>query len=77
MRRIVTAGAAALTVCGVLALVPDAAQASSVSDATWTQQHPATSPPVRHQASMAYDAATGTVILFSGSNNVADTWTWG
>jgi hypothetical protein len=48
---------------------------------TWTQQSPATSPPARDYASMAYDAATGTVVLFGGqSSNVitdlADTWTW-
>ena len=49
---------------------------------TWTQQHPATSPPPREAASMAYDAATGNPVLFGGRNNVTgktlnDTWTWG
>ena len=46
----------------------------------WTQQHPATSPPARAYAAMAYDAATGTAVLFGGFNNsgaFADTWTWG
>lgn len=46
---------------------------------TWTQQHPATSPPVRRLASMAFDAARGTVVLFGGLNTtglLADTWTW-
>src|SRR5487761_1470297 len=46
---------------------------------TWTQQHPATSPLVRYLASMTYDAATSTAVLFGGSSsspNLADTWTW-
>jgi hypothetical protein len=47
---------------------------------TWTQQAPATSPPARANASMAYDAASGTVVLFGGNDPrglVHDTWTWG
>jgi hypothetical protein len=47
---------------------------------TWTQHSPATSPSGRVNASMAYDAATGQMVLFGGqqfngsfSNN---TWTW-
>jgi hypothetical protein len=47
---------------------------------TWTQQHPATSPPARLDAAMAYDAAAGNVVLFSGDSQDAtlhDTWTWG
>ena len=42
------------------------------------QQSPATSPPARRDATMAYDAATRTVVLFSGvsSSLVADTWVW-
>lgn len=50
------------------------------SDATWiwngsdwSQAQPAQSPPVRSAASMAYDAATQTVILFGG----CDLLTWG
>ena len=47
---------------------------------TWTQQHPATAPPARFWASMAYDAATGNVVLFGGRDasgrDIADTWTW-
>jgi len=47
----------------------------------WTEQSPATSPSARSFASMAYDAATGTAVLFGGEtepgdNNSADTWTW-
>ncbi len=47
---------------------------------TWTQQHPAASPRARALASMAYDAATGAVVL-TGSNgdggDLNDTQTWG
>jgi sugar lactone lactonase YvrE len=46
---------------------------------TWAQASPATSPPGRIFATMAYDAANGTVVLFGGAGgggNLADTWTW-
>ena len=47
---------------------------------TWTQAHPATSPSARYGASMAYDAATGNVVLFGGEDNTCnalnDTWSW-
>jgi hypothetical protein len=47
---------------------------------TWTKQAPAASLPPRWGASMAYDAATGIVVLFGGfGNNGPDhlgTWTW-
>jgi hypothetical protein len=44
---------------------------------TWTQQHPATSPPAQNGAPMAYDAATGNVVLFVLTNgNLGDTWVW-
>lgn len=48
----------------------------------WTQLSPAVSPPARGSAGIAYDRATGTVVLFGGidnSNNgsvFGDTWTW-
>ena len=48
---------------------------------TWAQQHPATSPSARANPAMAYDAATGTVVLFGGvspsGSYLGDTWTWG
>jgi hypothetical protein len=47
----------------------------------WQQLHPATSPPARFYSQMAYDAASGQVVLFGGSVNdtadVADTWVYG
>jgi hypothetical protein len=42
---------------------------------TWTEQHPATSPPASAGAAMAYDAATGNVVLLADTNP-AETWTW-
>jgi hypothetical protein len=45
--------------------------------ATWTQQHPATSPSARIFASMAYDPATSTAVLFGSGNVILGTWTWG
>jgi hypothetical protein len=80
VRRIVITGGAALAACGVLGLAPAAVQASSASAATWTKQAPAVHPPARTGAAMAYDAATGTVVLFSGFNShflLTSTWTWG
>jgi hypothetical protein len=60
---------------------PAAVQASSAPSPNWTRQDPAASPPGRDQAAMAYDAATGTVVLFGGCCNKLDgdlngTWTW-
>src|SRR5437870_7656880 len=51
---------------------------------SWKQQHPATSPPARDFASIAYDEARQVVVLFGGVNcdtlnncqAVNDTWTW-
>jgi hypothetical protein len=84
VRRIVIAGAAALTACGVLGMAPAEAQQSSASGPAWTRQHPPAHPPGRNGPAMAYDAATGTVVLFGGGNGpFADyffpvsTWTWG
>ena len=48
----------------------------------WTQQFPLQSPPGRsfNSQEMAYDMATGTVVLFGGYNNeggvFGDTWEW-
>jgi len=49
----------------------------------WKQQHPATSPPARYFANIAYDDARQVVVLFGGitcgdlaCTAVNDTWTW-
>jgi hypothetical protein len=48
---------------------------------TWTQQAPATSPPARVGASMAYDATASDIVLFGGYGTgdiyPNDTRTWG
>lgn len=45
---------------------------------TWVQLSPTTSPPARQGAAMAYDPATGQLILFGGRSSGAlnDTWNW-
>ena len=81
VKRILIAGVAVLAACGVLGMVPAAAQGSSASVPAWTQQKTPTShPSARSQAAMAYDAATGTTVLFGGATDCChlfgDTWTW-
>jgi len=47
---------------------------------TWTQAHPAKSPPALADVSLAYDASSRQVVLFGGRNAqnkvMAQTWTW-
>ena len=46
---------------------------------TWTEQHPATSPPPRWDATLAYNPTTRTLVLFGGQSFdrvFGDTWTW-
>jgi hypothetical protein len=45
---------------------------------TWAQRNPASSPPGRADASMAYDEAASQLVLFGGVNAMAlgDTWVW-
>ena len=46
---------------------------------TWTQQHPATSPPGRGLIGMTYDADHSGVVVFGGrshTHDFDDTWTW-
>ena len=68
-------------VTALLVMLPVGAFAQTVSSAgNWVQASPATSPSARYAAAEAYDAATGTVVLFGGTNGggtyLADTWTW-
>lgn len=46
----------------------------------WQQQHPTVSPPARALGNLAYDDATGQLVLFgglaSGGQPLNDTWTW-
>ncbi len=47
---------------------------------TWTNLSPANSPSPRARQAMAYDAETGTIVMFGGGSNpfhfLADTWTY-
>lgn len=70
----------ALLAAGVAGVVPSAVQASPAPAVTWTQQAPSASPPARFGEGMAYDPATGNVVLFGGLGNHGfdgGTWTWG
>jgi galactose oxidase-like protein len=62
-----------------LALAPTA-HAASVPAQSWTQLSPSLSPSTRDGASMAYDPATGQLVLFGGrddsDNAFSDTWVW-
>jgi len=51
---------------------------SGLPPTSWTQHFPATSPPARDGATMAYDPATANIVLFGGygGSYLSDTWTW-
>ncbi|HLX57281.1 MAG TPA: kelch repeat-containing protein, partial [Ktedonobacteraceae bacterium] len=61
---------------------PDLNDTWTWTGSNWLQQHPATVPPARTQAGLAYDAASGQLVLFGGQNAafygiaLNDTWTW-
>jgi hypothetical protein len=77
--RMMIAGAAALAAGGALVVTPASARAGSAAEPTWTKQAPVAAPPARYGEAMAYDAATGTVVLFGGQSRTGrfgDTWTW-
>ena len=78
MRAVRRGGLGLFAAAAVVLAVQPAALASTAPAPTWTKQAPATHPPARLDGSMAYDAATGTVVLFGGNGRgVFDgTWTW-
>ncbi|NNN03693.1 MAG: hypothetical protein HKL87_06850, partial [Acidimicrobiaceae bacterium] len=50
-----------------------------LTGSSWTQLSPVNSPSPRQYSSMAYDPATGTIVLFGGSSGgtlSGHTWTW-
>ena len=71
-----------LTALGVPGVSQAAPLASSPSVLNWTKQHPPISPSARWDTAMAYDAATGTTVLFGGEKDrpggtgLSGTWTW-
>jgi hypothetical protein len=79
--RALRVGAAVLAAVGVVGVVPPVASASPRQQAlTWTELSPPVKPGPRDDQAMAYDAATGTVVLFGGYLKgvypIGDTWTW-
>ena len=72
--------AALLAALGVAGMPSPVALAASQPVLTWTKQSPAASPSARAYASIAYDAATGNVVMFSGyavHYLPTGTWVWG
>jgi hypothetical protein len=80
-QRLATVVAAVFAVFCVLGASTLAVAASASVAPTWTKQAPAFSLPARYGEAMAYDAATGTAVLFGGDGRfespLGDTWTWG
>ena len=83
-RRLLRVSVAALAAASVLGAFSPATASASPQALNWTQQHPATSPPGLIHSPMAYDAATGDVVLFRGfavrgtvNRYPRNTWTWG
>ena len=81
VRAVWRGGLGLVAAAAVVLAVQPAVLASSAPAPTWTKQAPAASPPGRFEASMAYDAATGTVVLFGGygpgvERRLGGTWTW-
>ena len=76
VRRIVIAGAAALAACGVVGIVPAAAQADTASTATWTKQAPAAHPPSRTYPSSAAAALASHGPALSHSAVPSDSPAW-
>ena len=59
--------------------VSSPASAATPATSNWVlAESPSSSPSARHDASMVYDAATHTTLLFGGYNGsyLADTWSW-
>src|SRR3954452_9159251 len=75
-----TARLAVALAVGLSTLVVVGAQRSAVASPspTWTQLSPATSAPARRFASMAFDPATGQLVLLGGfdAGLLGDTWVW-
>lgn len=83
LRRLALGAAAlSLLLAPVIAGAAGAAAAPRVDSAallSWTHLAPAAAPPARVHAAMAFDAGAGNTVLFggrSGSQLLADTWTW-
>jgi hypothetical protein len=79
-RKLAGSSTGALALVVVIGLSGLTAPASATNPPnTWTQLSPATSPPVRDDAAMAYDPVTNQLLLFGGSNVtgfLGDTWSW-
>jgi hypothetical protein len=80
--RLFAVTVALLAASGVLSLWRPVAPASSSPVLNWAKRSPATHLPALVSALLAYDAATGNVVLFGGQDNsngsiFSDTWVCG
>ncbi|HLJ76940.1 MAG TPA: hypothetical protein VKT75_05990, partial [Acidobacteriaceae bacterium] len=69
----------AVALAGILLLESaTGASAQAVLQSGWTQLSPATVPPARAAAGIAYDSATAQIVLFGGGGStfLNDTWVW-
>ncbi|HEX3735421.1 MAG TPA: kelch repeat-containing protein, partial [Solirubrobacterales bacterium] len=76
--RLALVGLALVLAVAVVGIVPAASLAAAPTP-EWTKQSPATSPPAHADASMAYDPATGKMVLFGGGTAGGlsnETWTY-
>ncbi len=83
--RSMTTVSVALALSLTCAFIMSIAGASATSSYDWSKLSPSTSPSARYSSAMAYDAASGKIILFGGESvsgspstttYFSDTWQW-
>ena len=73
---VVFGGAYATVLAGIVRGAYVYADTWTFDGKTWTEEHPATSPPGRWPAAMAFDPRIGRLVLFGGDTQLRDTWTY-
>ena len=77
-RLVISVTIAAMAAMGLALVMAAPAQAAAATN--WTQVSPATSPPARSGAAVAYDEQTGQLVVFGGTDSsgavLGDTWIW-
>jgi archaellin len=77
--RLVVLGTLLLCLVAAACIGPTSSLAASAPIPQWVQQSPAASPSASFASSMAYDPATGEMVLFGGGSNGSEsdeTWTY-
>ncbi len=77
-RLVISVTIAAMAAMGLALVLAAPSQAAAATN--WTQVTPATSPPARSGAAVAYDEHTGQLVVFGGTDSsgalLGDTWIW-